>query len=959
MRLPKTRKRASRPGNLTGIQMLFIHGIVAAAISTAFWTGPAGAAEPPDAKNENSTAKTQSTFYPADLLARLKENVARGGRAAAVGEEAKAAAQPWLEMSDADLWSLMFGATIPRSWMVWSNGHCPACKESVPMYNWQMDGLRRPWKTWCPHCREEFPKNDFAAFYRSGLDQRGVFDPSRADRSLLYNVAHPDPADPLHRFGVDDGTGYVEGDHRWRFIGAYLIYGQWKQVVLGGIQILAQTYVITGEPVYARKAAILLDRVADLYPSFDFATQGFNYERQGTHGYLGNWHDACEETRELAMAYDRIFDGIKNDAELVEFLSARSRQHGLENPKSSFADIQRNIETGILRDALANRHKIASNYPRTDIAVALIKAILQWPANRDEVYKLLDAMIARATAVDGVTGEKGLANYSAFGTQSLAAFLAEWDRADPGFLQRCLAIHPQLRQTYRFHIDTWCLQKYYPLIGDTGWFALRLDQYQGVRFPSPDDRPHVFHGDVPLRPSMDSFLWNLCRLTGDAAYAQVVHRANGNTVEGFPRDLFAENAEATREELARVIAEHGADLKLHSVNKQQWHLAILRSGAEENARAVWLNYQAGGGHGHRDGMNLGLFAHGLDLMPEFGYPPVQYGGWGSPRARWYTMSAAHNTVVVDGQDHASRPGQTTLWADGSHFRAVRASGRGMLPPGSIGSDKGQFERTIVQVDVPEPAGFYVLDIFRVVGGRDHAKFLHSHFGTVETAGLSLTACEDYGHGTQMRNFRCDADPQPGWSVDWRNEDRYGLLPPGQEVHLRYTGLTPAAQTAVAEAWISYGGYGADMRQEAWIPRLMVRRRAEKGPLESTFVGVIEPYRSKSSIRSIRRLPVTTEGGRPYAESTVAVEVTHADGTQDLLLAADMENPLGKTPSLKDDRLLVQKDWGVALAGELCLVRRTNEGKLIQVSAANTRAIRANAQEMQNDSPEKLLEWEGR
>ena len=59
----------------------------------------------------------------------------------------------------------------------------------------------------CPHCHELFPKNDFEKFYRSGLDAHGVFDTTRADRSLLYNTEHPDPKDPLHAFGVDDGEG--------------------------------------------------------------------------------------------------------------------------------------------------------------------------------------------------------------------------------------------------------------------------------------------------------------------------------------------------------------------------------------------------------------------------------------------------------------------------------------------------------------------------------------------------------------------------------------------------------------------------------------------------------------------------------------------------------------------------------------------------------------------------------
>jgi len=131
-----------------------------------------------------------------------------------------------------------------------------------------------PYKVQCPHCDETFPKNDFYKFYLSGLDEYGVFDPQKADRSLLFNVDHPDFDDPLNKFGVDDGEGYVEDDKRWRFIGAYLVYGQWKQAILGGIRNLASAYLITGNPVYAHKAGVLLDRVADLYPTHDFGKQG-------------------------------------------------------------------------------------------------------------------------------------------------------------------------------------------------------------------------------------------------------------------------------------------------------------------------------------------------------------------------------------------------------------------------------------------------------------------------------------------------------------------------------------------------------------------------------------------------------------------------------------------------------------------------------------------------------------
>ena len=219
-----------------------------------------------------------SVFYPPQVVETLRTNCREYPWAKAVRDSALDQARAWAEMPDAQLWDLMFGPTITRSWMVWSNGHCPSCKQSVPVYEWRISALARPWKAVCPRCKDVFPKNDFHSFYRSGLDARGVFDPRRADRALLFNAEHSDPRDPLHLYGVDDGEGYVEGEKRWRFIGAYLIYGQWKQAVLGGIQRLSEAYAFSGDPAYARKAMILLDRVADLYPDFDFLTQAVCYE---------------------------------------------------------------------------------------------------------------------------------------------------------------------------------------------------------------------------------------------------------------------------------------------------------------------------------------------------------------------------------------------------------------------------------------------------------------------------------------------------------------------------------------------------------------------------------------------------------------------------------------------------------------------------------------------------------
>lgn len=876
-------------------------------------------------------AKSSSVFSSGARIAQLRANLESYEWAARARDAAIEAARPWMQLSDDELWELMFGHTLSRSWMVWSNGHCPACAGDVPMYTWVAEPLKTPWKMRCPHCAELFPKNDFAAFYKSGLDKHGVFDPLLADRSLLFNAGHPDPHDPLHLFGVDDGEGCVDGEKRWRFIGAYLIYGQWKAAIVAGIRTLSAAYVLTQEKAYARKAGILLDRVADLYPTFDFGKQGVMYEGPPLTGYISTWHDACEEVRELALAYDQVFDALARDDELVAFLKRKASDFVVTNPKTCWSEIQFNIEDRIFRDTIENRGKIQSNYPRTEIALLTMKAVLEWPRNSAEIHEIMDAMLAKATAIDGVTGEKGLAGYSAFVIQGLAQCLEQFSWLEPNFLAEAMSRHPGLRQTWRFHIDTWCLQRYYPQIGDTGGFALPEKTYKGVLFQRLYE-PASFDGYSPalgysLNPSMFSFLWRLFELTGDEDYVKVIYCENGSCVDGLPHDLFAVDIDALQQRAAEIMARKGSRIALGSVNKAEWHLAMLRSGAGENERVLWLDYDTGGNHAHADGLNVGFFAKGLDLMPDCGYPPVQYGGWQSPRSNWYQLTAAHNTVVVDGQNQHPAykgiiAGRLTLWAPGergSRFRAMRASGPEI-------ARCPRFERTLALIDIDD-SDCYVLDIFRVAGGHDHAWFLHSHFGALSTQGLNLEPAPDYGHDTMMKNFEGDRGPAPGWHVDWKAEDHHNLVADDAAIHLRYTGLTTAAEAHVCDGWIA-GGYPQFHRDDIFIKRLMVRRQNREEPVVSTFAGIAEPYDGSSKIASIRRLALIDSQDAPATDSHVGIEVVLQDGRRDLLLAVDVED---SQLHLTGERWVTNRATGLRSNASLCHLRLDGEGNVMRAS----------------------------
>ncbi|MBN4074103.1 heparinase II/III family protein [bacterium AH-315-E10] len=791
-------------------------------------------------------------------------------------------AEPWLNQSFDDLRALVFGPTLPRAWQVWSDGHCPACKEDVRMYDWQCEAVNVPWKLTCPHCAQQFPTNDFESYYNTGLDDDGIFQFNRADRSLLYNAAHPDADDPLRDFGVDDGNGYHDGDEHWRFIAAYLVFGQWKQRILTAVVSLADAYSVTGERRYGNRAAVLLHRIADVYSSFCYREQGVAYEKQADshNGYVSIWHDACEETRELALAYDRIIPCVQDDnSELTDFIGRTAEE------------IHEHIRQDILIDALNNPPKMHCNYPRRNTAYCMIRSILDWENERDSIMEEIGEIIHYCTRYDGTSGEKGLAGYDAFALVALSSFLAQYLDAQPQLLEVWLREHPTLVRTWRFHIDTWCLQRYFPSCGDAGCFAKPVEYYPSVLLPDSPRRGGQTLPRTQLTASMLHFLFRLYEATHDPIYAQLTYHLNNKSLTGLPKSMNGIDENAIQENMAVVIQEHGEEMQTGSVDFPDWHLAIQRSGTAEHQRVLWMDYDAGGMHGHKDGLNLGLYSHQLDLLPDFGYPAVGFGGgWFQPKANWYITTAAHNTVLVDRQDqdvvswkcltdqnyiseyNSDIQAKTTFWIDDTNCHGMRCGMQAY-------SQCSDYNRLAVMIDIDEEH-YYILDVFRVVGGNEHIKFTHSQFADLTTTDLTLTSAdEDFGPDAQMRHFEWDANPGKQWSADWAIDDRYEAGT-GVPVNMRYTDLTHGAAAGRCEAWVVWGkGLFAD--QEAWIPRLMTKReQTGNEPFASCFVSIIEPYTENSSIESIERLNLDDD-------MDIAIEIHLADGRIDRIVAPNI------------------------------------------------------------------------
>ncbi|MBP1988844.1 heparinase II/III domain-containing protein [Paenibacillus eucommiae] len=869
-------------------------------------------------------------------------------------EQAVREAERFAAWTDEELWSLMYGSTLKRSYHVFSNGYCPSCREPVPMYNWKLDVIRYPWKVECPQCGEHFPKNDFHRFYESGLGEDGVFDSDLADRQLLYNPEAD--SEKWVPFGVDDGNGYAQDGHRWYFVAYYLLFGHWELQVLEAIRSLSRAYVITGRKAYAHKAFILLDRLADLFPSFDFKQQGIIYEKEHyDDGYLSYWFRSCTHIRDLVIAYDMVFDGVRGDEELVAFIRQKSERVAKTASKRSLDEICRHIETHIFRDAQHHRNKLESNFPMTDTTITLIRVVLGWQSDRPGIERTIAELVDRATAVDGTTGEKGMVVYSAYALFDLAMFLSLFEQLEPGYIAAVAAEHPALKDGYRFFVDMWCLERYYPRIGNTGSFAMPDRQYAVFHYR------HEFF-TTQLDPDIEYFLWKLYEITRDADFARVIYLSNERHIERcLTKSLLTPEPARFRDQLAALIGERGCRLEQRSVNKERWRLAVLHAGEGRDKRACWMKYDSGGDHGHSDGMSIGLFAKGLDLMPDFGYAPVQYGLFeDGPERPWYYSTAAHNTVVVDGGNHrrheglVSDIGTSTLFAGGGKLQVIKARAPEMIA--------GQrFERTIAAIEISAEHSYF-LDMFHVEGGSEHVKYSRSTLSELTIDGADLLPVGDsassFGNdrtaGGMMKQFATAGVTAPGqWRAIWEVDDsHFRVNEPGERVALNYIDLTEDAELLTALSWVDLwantGDNKATGQQSAWIPTVMIRRQGAER-LKSDFIGIYEPIDESGS-----RLLATSS--RRLGQDGWAIEVKLDQERDDLLLVADRES--GYTPMVDGVRRYELEDGRqVTTNAELVLIRR-HHGIVQHAAIVNGSSLHADGICLELGSVQRYAEVSG-
>lgn len=820
-----------------------------------------------------------STFYHAQARANAQANAQRYEWARKQIEEAVAAAEPWVKTSDEELWKLIVPPKLKRAIMVNVNRGCPKCGMGIygergphpyPWISW-VEG--HPWKVQCPNCKELFPKNDFGAFYESGIDpETGLFEPARADRKLLFNTEHPDPKDPQHLYAVDDGNGWQRfpGDLKDRdwYVAYHTYFGRGGRVA-AAIRSLAMAHALTGRPIYAHKCAILLDRLADVFPDYDGKREQFfnNVWGEYSDGLLGpNYWDGGMWAQR-AIDYDMIREGIGQMPETLAFLGEKARQYKVPMPKTSIDDIRRNIEQRILVDGGRRHERIWMNGTITEMCRLKVELVLRGRgALKELVGNYMPAIVPRKHLNADGSGNERSTGYDAGAFAQYCSLIEELAAMDKEVVRAALESYPNLRAAFDFWPDIWCLEKYIPQIGDVG-------------DPAATSGPTGSAGAYLV----------LFDLTGNPRYAQVAMRIVGNDASKLPRNIFATEPEGL---VQRAIEADKAAGPWHTPNvvKRDYQLGILRTGRGPDEQALWLFYSPRAGtssHSHFDALNFGLFAFGLPLVCEQGYP-LYTGGWPA-RWNWTSHTRSHATVSVDNRcQRHSDGGKLLAFVGDRGVHVISAEAPTAYENVSL------YRRTMVAVELGAARVCY-LDVFRVKGGREHTYNLPLFYGDLRVSGLSMTPHGDLhdGYVTQVQ-----ASPAASpWSAE---ADLCEEFKGPVRAHMRIHGATADMTVLTGQGETRWGK--DDPRR---LPYLCLRREGGSDGLESCFAIVHEPY---------RRRPFMDEAGVVIRTEAQAVhfEARLADGSGSFRLTC---RDAGDSPvTVEGARTLAGKPQDVKLSG---------------------------------------------
>ncbi len=887
------------------------------------------------------TVKNRRSYYTDEKVKNLRENVARYGWAQEQQQSILAAAEKYAGKEDL-LWDMVTTQELPRTSTLGCTGDpnayiCPCCKTDLRRQfgnfsGFTADPISQPWKIRCRACGHLFPSNDFGSFYRLGIDEKGNWNyglakannarlVAQGEEGFLVNKLYPQEAP---NWGVDDGYGFFTGgtflkdgtlrQERKLFIALYNLMEVWFGTIMEAVTSLSQAYIYTGDLRYGRTCAILLDRIADVYPDFDIARYPFDTYYNATgwsdDGTIGGRIRDCYLSA-FAIAYDAVWD-VYEDPEVIRFLSQKAARYHLENPKTSPRLIRDNCENRILRKLCQDvkEKRIWGNFGAYQATLTYAAVVLdsqpettQWLDyvfyGEGQVFRYIMDRLSR----DGHNTEEAPA-YNTY----VPKYLSQVDEAlggYDGYPISSLMENPKFLRCMSSQMEIVACSRYAPHLGDSGYLG----------------QPAIYNTHRLLK----TYLY-----TKDKDLLRLAYACNGYKTEGLHLDIMEKDPERLSEDIRRAVAEETA-FAARSVNLPGYGFAILRSGSCQrepqgkllsDTQQDFYMYYGGGttSHVHRDALTLGFHAWGQLMDGDFGTPAVK--GPDPTRSQWYSATVSHNTVTVNGkrQELFCGNAQPLHFADAGKIKVMDVDASVAYPETDI------YRRTLVTVAASEDVS-YGVDFFRVRGGSSHTYVMSACSDEAITQGIRLTS-QDGGtlagpeipYGCQERlehfptghNWLFDvqkaAAPAEPFATDWRIKDFRGVSQLPKDLHLKLD----MVNTDLSEVSFCSGRPPQTPGNPEVMKYLLASRAGDA--LDSLFCAVVQPYDTVPYIAAVSPAAVAVSQDGVTAR---AVKVTLCSGRTDYIVYSSDAEALCRVDDLFDFRGFVGV-YSLSPQKEVCL-----------------------------------------
>ena len=736
----------------------------------------------------------------------------------------------------------------------------------------------------------------------------------------------PETGETTGRWGVDDGFGYNTGRvydnglaENHSYIAYYNHFGVWyfsgSAIVASALEKLGRAYMYTGDEKYGRLGAIILDRVADIYPTLNL--QPYTMYPNSTGGSSSAGKDlgriwGCYSAEIYAEAYD-IFWPMYEDPEVIAFLSEKASYYGMENDKTTAEKIRKNVADGTCRE-IFKACKSAWLYANFGIhqqtiikaAIALdetteTKAMIDWAfaASKSDAKSYntggdISRNIIDIVYRDGQNAEAPVYNqYAITDLMDSAVALDRYMETGADLGQQSLLSHPKYIKMINSFMPLTLVRRGLKGTGDTG---------------APAEYSHF--------PPIDSLIKAFGAIKDDPACLEesikIAQQLALRGVSSRHYDIFTPNAGSLQTDVAAFVDKYGQYDWDKSTIMTGYGYGILRAGTvksvsydgpRDTQRDFMLNFSAHPKHNHADWLDLGMEAYGIPFTSDFGY--AEFMVTGDPHSNQLTSATiGHNTVVVN-EKNSSTPEDGTpqypLHFDAKDTRVKVMDASTPVAYASQGVD--EYRRTVVMIDASDEVS-YGIDFFHVSGGNDHLYTFMPNSNTRPTSNLSFVKQVDQpqadwkdeknyymtssyagptvqfgrdpltspdAHYTSLKYPRgytwfydVERSDNPGtgeFYVDYKIEDFRGYSRNGDiNPRLRITMLNDFDVNEVSLVSTIPQRIKTN-EQIGHFEKVFVRRKGEN--LDSLFTAVYEPYR----------------GGNRYVEAISSVSIAPVDGTE--------------------------------------------------------------------------------